>query len=58
MQRAREGRLLLHKSLGMTALASRYERLPSKINVQKTGRYGASHGIHLDQVFDSSGFRP
>lgn len=46
MQKAREGRLLLHKSLGMAALASRYARTqpPFKTNVQKTGRHGASHG--------------
>jgi hypothetical protein len=44
MQKAREGRLLLHKSLGMAALASRYAGTPFNMNVQKTSHHGVSHG--------------
>lgn len=52
MQKAREGRLLLHKSLGMAALASRYAL---KAMCKKKPAIMAPHMV--DQVFDFPGFR-
>lgn len=55
MQKAREGRLLLHKSLGMAALASRYAATPFNYECAGNPTVTASHMV--DQVFDLSGFR-
>ena len=52
MQRAREGRLLLHKSLGMAALASRYECTPSIVMCNKPA-VTASHPHFISTRFST-----